>query len=152
MKRALGHGPSLIAVLSLFVVGAGACERSDQLLSAVEADRVGWEQRTSSLKARASTLDQRLRALPAEPAGAPMARLAQRRRVEALVIGSRQSIFDLDRNIDDSVRDVKAAIGRGDNEGEQALTAAAETINGYVSQQEQGLGDAEKVMRQMEAR
>lgn len=152
MKRALGYGPSLMAVVSLLVVGAGACEKSDQLLSAVDADRVGWEQRTSSLKARANTLDQRLQALPVEPAGAPMARVAQRRRVAALVVGSRQSLFDLDRNIDDSVREVKAAIRRGDNEGEQALTAAAETINGYVSQQEQGLGDAEKVMLQMEAR
>ena len=118
----------------------------------MDADRIGWEQRTSSLKARVSNLDQRLHALPVQPAGTPMARLAQRRRVEALVIGSRQSIFDLDRNIDDSVRDVKAAIRRSDNEGQQALTAAAETINGYVSQQEQGLGVAEKVMLQMEAR
>ena len=89
MKRALGSGPSLIAVISLLVVIAGACESSEQLLSAVDADRIDWEQRTSSLKARASNLDQRLHALPVQPAGTPMARLAQRRRVEALVIGLR---------------------------------------------------------------
>jgi hypothetical protein len=135
--------------MSLLVVGAGACEKSAQLRAAVEADRLGWKQRSSALKGRASNLDDRLKALPPEPAGTSPASVARRRRVEALITGSRQSSFDLDQNIDDSLRGVEAAIGRGDKEGEQALATAAETIDGYFRQQEQSVAAAEAALLQI---
>src|SRR5262249_10577193 len=110
----------------------------------------GWTRRISSLKARTSNLDQRLRALPQEGPGSPTAKSAQRRRLAALVTGSRESLFDLDRNVEQSVREVEEPIGRGDDQGERALTAAAEAIDGYVRDQEQSVAAAEAAVIGME--
>jgi hypothetical protein len=150
MKRAISRGSSVSVVVVLLATVGGACEKSAQLEAMADADQAAWKRDTSSLKARASDLDQRLRALPAPAKDAPLASTAGRRRVEALVAGSRESLFDLDRSIDDGVREVKAAIGRNNNEGEERLTAVAETIDGYVRQQEQSVTAAEAAMTKIE--
>jgi hypothetical protein len=126
---------------------AGACDKSDQLRSALEIDQAGWNQQIAALKGRANDLDQRFKALPPEPKDAPIAVTAQRRRVEAAVAGARQSLFDLERAVSDGVRDVEDAIARGESEGEQALTAAVERLGGYVHQQEQNVEAAETALR-----
>jgi hypothetical protein len=140
------RSPLAIRCLVLVAALAGACDKSDQLRSALEVDQAGWNQQISALKARANDLEQRFKALPPEPKGTPLAVTAQRRRVEAAVMGARQSLFDLERTVADGVRDVEDAIARGDLEGEQALTAAVERLGGYVHQQQQNVEAAEAAL------
>jgi hypothetical protein len=148
--RAVIRWSQALVAASLLVTLVGACQRSNELRSQVETDQTGWKKSTASLRVREGNLDRRVRALPAEEAGAPIARSAQRRRVAALVIGMQESLVDLDRNIDDSVREVQLAIRRGDDEGERALTTAAQAIDGYVRQQEQSVAAAEAAVIKIE--
>jgi hypothetical protein len=141
-----GGRTGVIIALPLLLVVGSACDKSEQLRSALEVDQAGWHGQVSALKTRASDLGQRFKALPPDPSGTSMAVIAKRRRVEAAVAGTQQSLIDLDRTIDEGVRDVQAAIERGDSEGQQELTAAVARIGGYVHQQEQQVAATETAL------
>jgi hypothetical protein len=124
----------------------GACDRSDQLRGALASQQSSWQQRVSALQSRATDLEQRFRALPPEPKGASVAALAKRRRAEAAAIGARQSLGDLQRSIEDTVRAVEAAIGRDETEGDEALSGATARMGTYIHQQEENLAGAESAL------
>ena len=134
----------------LFLLGAialaGACDKSDELRSTLETRRSAWVQRVSALQSRASNLEQRLKAQPPPAGNAPVAEQAQRRRLEAAVAGSRQTLFDMQTHITESVRDVETAIGQDRVQGEEALTGVASRMNEYVQQQEQALAANEEAL------
>jgi hypothetical protein len=140
---------SPIRVAVLLVVALAGCNKSDQLRSALDADQAGWNQQISALKARASDLEQRFKALPPEPSGTPIATTMQRRGAQAAIAGTRQSLGTLERNIADGVRDVETAIARGESEGEDALAALVERVGGYVHLQEQNVAAAETAVRRI---
>jgi hypothetical protein len=135
----------ILALVAMGVLGGG-CDRSEQLRSTLEMDQAGWNKQVSGLKARVHGLEERFKVLSPPAHSASIAVFAQRRRVEATVVGARQSLVDLERTIDDGARDVDAAIGRNEIDGEQALAAAVERIGGYVRQQEQNVAAAETAL------
>jgi hypothetical protein len=135
--------------IALVAISFGACNKADQVRSALEADQGTWNKHTATLKSRASDLEQRFKSLPAQAADAPAKSIAQRRRVEALVAGAQQSLAGLDRNIEENARQVQAAADRDPNNGEQLLASAVHAIDGYFQQQEQNVVTAETALSQL---
>ena len=127
------------AVLCFGVIAlAGACDKSDDLRSALESHRTNWVQRVSALQDRASGLEQRLKAQP--PGGnATIAAQAERRRLEASIAGSRQTLFDMQTHVTDSVREVETALRQGSAQAEETLNGVVGRMNEYVRLEEQTL-------------
>jgi hypothetical protein len=124
----------------------GACDKSEQLRGALASQQLSWQQRMGALQSRATDLEQRLRALPPQPQGSGVEILAKRRRAEGAFIGTRQSLGDLQRNIEGTLREVEAAIDRDEVQGDQALADATARIGTYLQQQEENLAGAESAL------
>ena len=118
---------------------AGACDRSAEIRSALEVQHADWNRRVSALQSRVGNLEARLKALPPAPNGGNGAPLVQRQRLQASVIGARQTLSDIQSHAADGVRDVESAIRRGHAEGQEALGGLAARMNEYLQQQEQAL-------------
>jgi predicted nucleic acid-binding Zn-ribbon protein len=129
--------------LLLFVVGtvalAGACDKSDQTRSALETHRTEWSRQIAALKSRTSDLEQRFKGLPPQSGATAIADQAQRRRLQASIIGTRQTLADMESHLAESAREIETAIRQGQTEGEEALNGVIARMNEYVGQQEQTL-------------
>jgi hypothetical protein len=128
---------SIAATAACLAMG---CDGADQMRSALESHRTEWAQRISTLRSRDVDLEAALAAIPADPggAGAPAARL-KRRRLQASIVGARQTLADMEAHAADGTREVEAAIGRNDPEAQVALNGLVDRMNEYVRQQEQAL-------------
>jgi len=120
-------------------MAVSGCDRSNELRSALEVQRGGWSRRASALQVRVSNLEARLNALPADTRGGNGTALVQRARLQASVIGARQTLIDIQSHAADGARDVESAIGRSRAEAEETLGGLAARMNGYLQQQEQAL-------------
>src|SRR5262245_27249867 len=116
---------------------AGACDKSDQTRSALEIHRTEWDKQISALSRRNSDLEARFRALPAPKGDDLVAAQAQRRRLQASIVGTKQTLADIQSHLTDSAQQVEAAIGQGPVEGEEALNGVIVRMNEYVRLQEQ---------------
>jgi hypothetical protein len=142
------------APLWIAVVLSDGCDRSEQIRSALEQHRAEWAGRLAALRGREATLEKRFAALPA-PGGKQDAEVqrAQRRRLEASIAASRQTLVDTERYVEESAREVEAAIGRGEKEAEEALAAVGVRMAEYLHRQEEELASGEAaVVRVAEAR
>jgi hypothetical protein len=78
--------------------------------------------------------------LPAVPTGVENADWESRkRRLEASIEASKQTLADVDARRKQSVTEVEAALGHGRREGEDALGAAASLMGTYLAAQESEL-------------
>src|SRR5262245_42940087 len=118
---------------------AGACDKSGEVQSALELQRADWNRRVAALQGRVGNLEARLHALPPAPAGANTAALAQRQRLQASVIGARQTLIDIQSHAADGARDVESALRRDHVEAEETLGGLATRMNEFLQQQEQAL-------------
>jgi hypothetical protein len=141
------------AALGILIALAGGCDKSEQIRSALEEHRAEWAGRLATLHGREVTLEGRFAALPA-PGGKEDANVqrAQRRRLEASIAGTRQTLADIELHVDESAREVEAAIGRGETEGQEALDAVSARMGEYLHRQEEELASGEAaVVRVAEA-
>jgi hypothetical protein len=130
---------------------AGGCDKSGQIRSTLESDRAAWGRQISALQGRLNDVEAKFSALPAAPAsgeGAAVA-LAQRQRLQASIVGTRQTLIDIQSHIADSTREVEAAIREGDVAGEAALEGVVGRVTEYLRQQEQTLALNDEAMNRM---
>lgn len=126
-----------LALLSALIFGGG-CDRTERLRTELDVARSEWIHRLDALRARQGEQEAHLRTLP--PAVGDIVAQAQRRRLEAEIAGSRQTGFDAHTYVDDTVRDVEAAITRGESEGQEALEAARLRMADVLGARAQALG------------
>jgi hypothetical protein len=128
---------------------AGACDKSEELQSALDGHRTGWDQSISALKARTSDLEARFKALPPLSGKSTVAAQVERRGLEASIIGTRQTLFDIQSHVADSAREVETASRQGNAEGQEALNAVIARTDEFVRQQEQALAATQDAMTRM---
>jgi hypothetical protein len=126
-----------LALFSVWVTASG-CDRTERLRTELDVARSEWMHRLASVRAQQVEQAARFQQLPAAQGDIPAQ--AQRRRLEAQIAGSRQTGFDTQTHIDDTVREVEAAITRGETEGAEALQAARVHMAELLQTQEQELG------------
>jgi hypothetical protein len=128
---------------------AGACDKSDEMQAALDGHRTGWDQRISALKARTSDLEQRFKQLPPPSGKSTVTEQVQRRRLQASIIGTRQTLFDIQSHVADSARELETASRQGNAEGQEALNGVIARTDEFVRQQEQALAANEEAMTRM---
>ena len=132
--------------LALALTLAGACDKSDRTRAELDTHRAEWSRQISALKSRASDLEARFKGLPSLSGGAAIAEQAQRRRLEASIIGTRQTLADMESHLADSAREIEAAIQQDQTRGEEALTGVVARMNEYVRREGQTVAMNEDVL------
>jgi hypothetical protein len=144
--KKFGGWSSLLLSAVATVAVAGGCGKADQTRSAFETHSTELGQKVAALRSRTSDLESRFRMLPPQSGDTAIAAQIQRRRIQASIIGTRQTLVDIQAHLADSGREVEAAIRRGDAEGEGALSGVIARMNEYVRQQEQTLAANEDAL------
>jgi hypothetical protein len=141
--RSLSWVVSWIAVVFVISLSSG-CDKSGQIRSELQSHQAEWSSRLAAMRGREVTLEGRFAALPA-PSGGKDADVqqAQRRRLEASIAGSRQTLADIQLHVEESAREVEAAIGHGETEGQEALEAVSARMGEYLHRQEEELASGE---------
>jgi len=138
-------------VLALVAFLGGGCDKGDEIRSTLETDRAAWDRQVAALRTNVSDLEARFQALPPAPTkgeGAVAAQ-AQRRRIQASIIGTKQTLFDIQSHIAASVGEVEEGIRQGDDQGNQALNGVAGRVNEYLRQQQQSVAVTQDAMTRM---
>jgi hypothetical protein len=127
---------AVLPFLSIVVLAA-ACDKAGQTRSTFEVHRAGWDRRISALKSRTSDLEQRFFGLPPLRGGGGVAAHAQRRRLQASIIGTRQTLADIESHVAESAGEIEMANSQGGGESEDVLNGVIGRVNEFVRQQEQ---------------
>ena len=128
---------------------AAACDKTEQTLGAFATQREGWDRRVSAMRNRTNDLEARFKSLPPLKADSPVAAQMQRRRLEASIIGTRQTLADIQSHASDSAREIETASRQDNEEGETALSGVIARVNEFVRQQEQALAVNEEAVIRM---
>lgn len=139
-----------VTALVFVLTCSASCDRSQQMRSTLSAQKSDWSRQLSVLQQRGVELEVRLRSLPSIGAGEDGAvEQAQRRRLEASIAGSRQSLTDVDHYVAQSAGEVEAAISRNEAEGEEALSALRTRMSEHLQRQDEELAVSEAALTRM---
>jgi hypothetical protein len=134
------------ALRALIVLGTGGvcsflgCQRSeDATRAALKARRAEWARDLGALRQEQAELRARFDGLPERPAEDGAQPSAVRRRVAAILDGSRQSLVDVEVHVRQVDTRVEAALARGGDVGKKALDEESTRIGGYFQTMRQGL-------------
>jgi len=123
----------VVLALAAFGAGVGGCERSpEQARAVVEARRASWARDLGGLKEQQALLAVRFEQQQAGGGGS-----AATLRLRAMIDGARQSIVDVQRQLDQAATRMEPAARRNDRAGEQALDEESLLARQYL----QSLGE-----------